>query len=230
MTKLNLRDLTISGEDYLKAIYHLSEAGAPATTTGIAEALELTAPSVSGMVKRLADAGLLEHLPYKGVTLTDAGRQAALQMLRRHRLIEAYLVRFLGYGWDTVHDEAERLEHAVSDDLVNRMAEALGNPAVDPHGDPIPTADGRLVEVDSMPLPDVPVGTTVVIARVDSGSAERLRWLAEAGLVPGATVTVVAQQPFGGPITLQLGEDDRIVGQELAAQLLCTAPSTAGGS
>ena len=225
MTKLNPRDLTISGEDYLKAIYHLSEDGAPATTTGIAEALALTAPSVSGMVKRLADAGLLEHLPYKGVTLTSAGRQAALQMLRRHRLIEAYLVRFLGYGWDTVHDEAERLEHAVSDDLVNRMADALGNPTVDPHGDPIPTADGRLVEVASMPLPEVPVGTTVVIARVDSGSAERLRGLAEAGLVPGATVTVVAQQPFSGPITLQLGADDRIVGHELAAHLLCAAPT-----
>lgn len=228
MTKFNPRDLTVSGEDYLKAIYHLSEAGSPATTTGIAEALALTAPSVSGMVKRLADAGLLEHLPYKGVTLTRAGRQAALQMLRRHRLIEAYLVRFLGYGWDTVHDEAERLEHAVSDDLVNRMAEALGNPTVDPHGDPIPTADGRLVEVASVPLPEVPVGTTVVIARVDSGSAERLRWLAEAGLVPGATVTVVAQQPFSGPITLQLGAADRIVGHELAAQLLCT--STGGAS
>jgi DtxR family Mn-dependent transcriptional regulator len=223
MTKFNPRDLTISGEDYLKAIYHLSEAGAPATTTGIAEALALTAPSVSGMVKRLADAGLLEHLPYKGVTLTEAGRQAALKMLRRHRVIEAYLVSFLGYGWDTVHDEAERLEHAVSDDLVNRMAEALGNPTVDPHGDPIPTADGRLVEVPSTPLPEVPVGSTVMIARVDSGSAERLRWLAEAGLVPGATVTVMAQQPFSGPITVQLGGADRIVGHELANQLHCAA-------
>ncbi len=227
MTKFHPRDLTISGEDYLKAIYQLSEAGTPATTTGIAEALALTAPSVSGMVKRLADAGLLEHLPYKGVTLTASGRQAALQMLRRHRLIEAYLVSFLGYGWDTVHDEAERLEHAVSDDLVHRMAEALGHPTVDPHGDPIPTADGVVVEVSSTPLPDVPVGATVVIARVDSGSADRLRWLADAGLVPGARITVVAQQPFAGPITLQLGDADRIVGRDLAAQLLCTAPEAA---
>lgn len=221
MAKFNLRELTVSGEDYLKAIYHLSEAGTPATTTGIADALALTAPSVSGMVKRLADAGLLEHLPYKGVTLTEAGRQAALQMLRRHRLIETFLVSFLGYRWDTVHDEAERLEHAVSDDLVERMALALGNPSVDPHGDPIPTAEGLLFQVPTSSLPAVPVGTTVTIVRVDSGSADRLRWLAEAGLVPGAIVTVVAQQPFGGPITLRLGELERIVGNDLALQLLC---------
>lgn len=222
MAKFNLRELTVSGEDYLKAIYHLSEAGAPATTTGIADALALTAPSVSGMVKRLADAGLLAHLPYKGVTLTEAGRQAALQMLRRHRLIETFLVSFLGYRWDTVHDEAERLEHAVSDDLVERMALALGNPSVDPHGDPIPTAEGVLLQVPTSSLPEVLVGATVTIVRVDSGSADRLRWLAEAGLVPGAIVTVVAQQPFGGPITLRLGESERIVGNDLAMQLLCT--------
>ena len=106
--------------------------------------LSLAAPSVSGMVKRLAEAGLLEHLPYKGVTLTDDGRRAALRMLRRHRLIEAYLVARLGYSWDNVHDEAERLEHAVSDDLIERMSRALGDPRFDPHGDPIPTADGRI--------------------------------------------------------------------------------------
>lgn len=221
MTKYFAADLTRSVEDYLKTIYTLSEAGEPATTTGIAEAMTLAAPSVSGMVKRLAEAGLLEHLPYKGVTLTADGRRAALRMLRRHRLIEAYLVKYLGYSWDTVHDEAERLEHAVSDDLIERMARALGNPRVDPHGDPIPTADGRMVEVVAVPLPEVAVGETVIIARVDSGSAERLRWLGEAGLVPGVEVTVREVQPFSGPITLDVGSEQRIVGHDLAQQLHC---------
>src|SRR5215212_10503666 len=120
--------LTRSVEDYLKAIYRLSPTGQPASTSQIAHLLELSAPSVSGMVKRLSEQGLLEHVPYKGVQLTEEGRRAALRMLRRHRLIEAYLVEFLGYPWDTVHAEAERLEHAVSDMMIERMAGALGNP------------------------------------------------------------------------------------------------------
>ena len=136
--------LTRSGEDYLKAIYRLSPEGRPASTSEIAHLLDLSAPSVSGMVKRLSELGLLEHIPYKGVQLTDAGRRVALRMVRRHRLIEAYLVEFLAYGWDTVHAEAERLEHAVSDTLVERMAAALGHPSVDPHGDPIPETDGSI--------------------------------------------------------------------------------------
>jgi DtxR family transcriptional regulator, Mn-dependent transcriptional regulator len=125
--------LTQSVEDYLKAIYSLSPEGRPASTSDIAHRLDLSAPSVSGMVKRLSEQGLLEHVPYKGVQLTDEGRRAALRMIRRHRIIETYLVARLGYGWDTVHDEAERLEHAVSDRLIERMAEALGNPGADPH-------------------------------------------------------------------------------------------------
>lgn len=228
MTKYAAADLTRSVEDYLKTIYTLSAAGQPATTTGIAEALDLAAPSVSGMIKRLAEAGLLEHLPYKGVTLTGDGRRAALRMLRRHRLIEAYFVKFLGYSWDTVHDEAERLEHAVSDDLIDRMARALGNPLVDPHGDPIPAADGTMHEVSAVPLPDIAIGETVTIARVDSGSAERLRWLGDAGLVPGAEVTVREVQPFSGPITLDLGTEQRIVGRDLAQQLHCCRQCAAG--
>lgn len=230
MTKYVAADLTRSVEDYLKTIYTLSETGHPATTTGIAEVLELAAPSVSGMIKRLAEAGLLEHLPYKGVTLTGDGRRAALRMLRRHRLIEAYLVKHLGYSWDTVHDEAERLEHAVSDDLIDRMARALGHPLVDPHGDPIPTADGTIYEVAAVPLPDVAIGETVVITRVDSGSAERLRWLGDAGLVPGAAVTVREVQPFSGPITLDLGNEQRIIGHDLAQQLHCCRQCEAGAN
>lgn len=229
MTKYYAADLTRSVEDYLKTIYTLSEAGQPATTTGIAEALTLAPPSVSGMVKRLAEAGLLEHLPYKGVTLTEDGRRAALRMLRRHRLIEAYLVKSLGYSWDTVHDEAERLEHAVSDDLIERMARALGDPRFDPHGDPIPTSEGTILEVTAVTLPEVAIGETVIITRVESGSAERLRWLGEAGLVPGVEVTVREVQPFSGPITLSLGVEQRIVGHDLAQQLHCCRLADVGG-
>src|SRR5712691_908503 len=155
--------LTRSVEDYLKAIYRLSPGGRPASTSEIAHLLELSAPSVSGMVKRLSELGLLEHAPYKGVQLTAEGRRAALRMVRRHRLLEAYLVGFLGYSWDTVHEEAERLEHAVSDALIERMALALGNPHFDPHGDPIPRSDGSIDELVYTPLTELPLGETAEI-------------------------------------------------------------------
>jgi DtxR family Mn-dependent transcriptional regulator len=213
--------LTRSVEDYLKAIYRLSPEGRPASTSEIAHLLDLSAPSVSGMVKRLSELGLLEHAPYKGVQLTDAGRRQALRMVRRHRLIEAYLVEFLGYGWDTVHPEAERLEHAVSDTLVERMAAALGHPAVDPHGDPIPAADGSIRELASTALAEVEVGATVEIHRVDERDPERLRYLAALGLVPGVVVTVVDRQPFGGPVTLEVPGSRHVIGAELAHVVLC---------
>jgi DtxR family Mn-dependent transcriptional regulator len=222
MTKYASHDLTRSVEDYLKAIYSLTESGESASTNRIAESLELSAASVSGMIKRLAEAGLLEHLPYRGVTLTADGERAALRMLRRHRIIEAYLVSELGFTWDNVHDEAERLEHAVSEDLVERMSRALGDPRVDPHGDPIPAPDGRIEVIATVSLSEAEVGATLTIERVDSTSSERLRWLAGAGLVPGTTVTVLERQPFDGPVTLRLGKLRRVVGAELARQIRCT--------
>ena len=215
--------LTRSVEDYLKAIYRLSPEGRPASTSEIAHLLELSAPSVSGMVKRLSELGLLEHIPYKGVQLTEDGRRAALRMVRRHRLIEAYLVQFLGYSWDTVDAEAERLEHAVSDTLVERMAGALGHPAVDPHGDPIPAADGSIYERASTPLADIPVGDTVEIRRVDEREPERLRYLAALGLVPGVVVTLRDRQPFGGPVTVEAAGEYHVIGQELAQVVLCAS-------
>jgi DtxR family Mn-dependent transcriptional regulator len=213
--------LTRSVEDYLKAIYRLSPEGRPASTSDIAHLLELSAPSVSGMVKRLSELGLLEHVPYKGVQLTDAGRRAALRMVRRHRLIEAYLVEYLGYSWDAVHAEAERLEHAVSDTLVERMAAALHHPAVDPHGDPIPSADGSIHEPACTPLAEVPAGETVEITRVDERDPERLRYLASLGLTPGAVVTVLDRAPFGGPISVGTAGARTMLGQELAQVVLC---------
>ncbi len=220
--------ITRSVEDYLKTIYHLSLHGNPAGTSDIAHALELSPPSVSGMVKRLAEQGLVQHAPYKGVELTGPGRRLALRMVRRHRLIESYLVEFLNYDWDTVHEEAERLEHAVSDTLIERMASALGDPLVDPHGDPIPTADGTILELVFTPLPEVAVGETVEVRRVDVRDAERLRYLASLGLKPGARVAVTDRQPFNGPITIRTDSRDHILGYELALSLLCDAVPAEG--
>jgi DtxR family Mn-dependent transcriptional regulator len=215
--------LTRSVEDYLKAIYRLSPQGRPAATSEIAQRLELSPASVSGMVKRLSEQGLLEHIPYKGVQLTPDGRRAALRMLRRHRLIEAYLVAFLGYTWDTVHDEAERLEHAVSDTLVERMASVLGHPTVDPHGDPIPTSEGDILELASTPLAEVPEGATVEVRQVEEGQPDRLRYIASIGLRPGVQVTVVDRQPFNGPITISVDGQPHVIGHELAQVVRCVA-------
>jgi DtxR family Mn-dependent transcriptional regulator len=173
------------------------------------------------MVKRLSEQGLLEHVPYKGVQLTPDGRRAALRMLRRHRLIEAYLVAFLGYTWDTVHEEAERLEHAVSDTMIERMAAVLGHPAVDPHGDPIPTSDGDIHEPASIPLSEVPAGSSVEVRQVEESQPDRLRYIASVGLRPGVHLTVVDRQPFHGPITIEVAGQTHVIGNELGRVVRC---------
>jgi DtxR family Mn-dependent transcriptional regulator len=178
------------------------------------------------MVKRLSEHGLLEHVPYRGVQLTEDGRRAALRMVRRHRLIEAYLVEFLGYSWDTVHEEAERLEHAVSDTMVERMAGALGHPSVDPHGDPIPTADGSIHELACTALADVPVGETVEIRRVHESQPERLRYIGSLGLRPGVQVRVVDRQPIDDLVTIEVGSEKQVIGRELGHALLCAREGT----
>lgn len=213
--------LTRSVEDYLKAIYHLSTGGNPAGTRDIAQLLELSAPSVSGMVKRLAEQGLVSHSRYRGVELTREGRRLALRMVRRHRVLETYLVARLGYDWDGVHEEAERLEHAVSDTLINRMAAALGNPGFDPHGDPIPTADGWVDELVLTPLVEITVGREAELRRVDPSEPERLRFLAGLDLKPGAVFRVVDRQPFNGPTTVDVSGQHHTLGHELATTLLC---------
>lgn len=213
--------LSRSVEDYLKAIYRLSLKASPVATADIAHALDLSAPSVSEMVKRLSEQGLLEHVPYRGVELTDLGRQAALGMLRRHRILETYLVEKLGFTWDSVHPEAERLEHAASESLIERMALTLGNPAFDPHGDPIPQPDGSMTEVESIPLTEVPPNSTVEVLRVVTSEPKRLRYLAQLGLRPGSVLYLVDRQPFRGPVTVRVGRKDRVLGHEMAALLLC---------
>ena len=215
--------LTRSVEDYLKTIYRLTPEGRSAATSEIAQALALSPASVSGMIKRLSEQRLLDHAPYRGAQLTEEGRRVALRMIRRHRLIESYLVANLGYSWDTVHDEAERLEHAVSDTLVERMAAALGHPTSDPHGDPIPAADGSMIEEAVIPLSEIPAGAQFAIRRVGAEDPELLRHLAERGLLPGVVVTIVERQPFNGPLTIRLAGAEQVNGREVAHHLLCAA-------
>jgi DtxR family transcriptional regulator, Mn-dependent transcriptional regulator len=175
------------------------------------------------MVRRLADQGLITHEPYRGVRLTEDGRRAALRTLRRHRILECYLTEVLGYPWDRVHAEAERLEHAASEELVERMASALGNPEQDPHGAPIPTRDGRVEEAALQTLAETGVGEQVQVRRVHDKEPERLRYLAELGIRPGSLVRILDKAPFDGPITVWVDEagggTTRAVGVGLAAQV-----------
>ena len=210
-------------EDYLKAIYELERVGEPASTNDIALRLGVAPASVSGMMRRLAEQKLITHEPYHGVRLTTDGRQAALRTLRRHRILECYLTEVLGYPWDRVHEEAEQLEHAASEELIERMAAALGDPAQDPHGAPIPTRDGRVEEATRRTLAEVAQGERLRVRRVEDEDAERLRYLAELGIRPGALVRILDKAPFDGPITLWVddagGGATRAIGVGLAQQV-----------
>lgn len=218
--------LTEPVEDYLKAIYELETRFGAAATSEVASALEVAPASVTGMIRRLAAQGFLDHVPYKGVQLTALGRRAALRTIRRHRILETYLTRVLGYPWDRVHDEAERLEHAASDDLIERMAAALGHPTADPHGAPIPTADGLVDESTHRTLADLAVGESARMVRVSDKDPSLLRYLADIALQPGAQITLVARAPFDGPITLRIGSAEPVVGPNLAAQVLVESMTT----
>ena len=198
----------------MKVIYDLQERGTgPVTISGMAERLSVSNSSVSGMLRKLNELGFVEHQRYGNVSLTETGTKAALAVLRRHRLLETYLVAELGYSWDEVHDEAEILEHVVSDKFVDRIAAHLGNPVVDPHGDPIPTREGAIVERESVLLSDARAGTTGVIVRVNDTDPELLRYLADIDIGIGMRVEVVEQLPFAGSIQIAVrpekGEEER---------------------
>ena len=196
--------LSRSVEDYLKAIYSLCDPGGVASTSAIAEAMEVQPASVTGMVKRLAEAGFLEHVRYRGVKLTDAGTREALRILRRHRILETYLTERLGFRWENVHQEAERLEHAASDELIERMAGALENPSHDPHGAPIPTPAGEIETTDSLTLGALAAGVIAQVRAVRDDHAEGLKAAEAAGLLPGTEVVVVSKDVQRASVLVQV--------------------------
>jgi DtxR family Mn-dependent transcriptional regulator len=204
-------------EDYAKAIFSLqAELGGPVSTTALAERLGVTPASASGMVKKLGELGLVEHQPYKGVALTAKGRRVALEVLRHHRLLEAYLASSLGVPWDRVHDEAEVLEHVLSEELEALIAAKLGHPTHDPHGDPIPSADLELEEESHACLASLDAGDTGVLVRVSDAEPEMLRYLAERGIAPGDRFEVIERQPFEGPLFVRFGDHVHVLGGALA--------------
>lgn len=211
--------LTGQAEDYLKAIYELEQRGSAAGTNDIAARLGIAAASATGMVQRLARLGLVRAERYRGARLTEAGRAAALQLIRRHRIIECYLVERLGFGWDDVHDEAERLEHAASEDLIARMAEAIGNPTEDPHGAPIPTAEGQVDESRLPSIGDMREGATATVVRMSDRDPAFLRYLDGLGIRPGVKLQVVGREPLGGQVTLKVGAGEHAVGTSAAGQV-----------
>jgi DtxR family transcriptional regulator, Mn-dependent transcriptional regulator len=211
--------VTHAMEDYLKAIYRLGGDGDQVTMQRLSEELGLSSPSVTNMVKRLHELELVQHTRYRDVALTPAGEKVALRVIRHHRLLELYLTESLGYDWDQVHAEAERLEHHVSQELEARIASALGDPTRDPHGDPIPSADGAIDTVSSLALADLEAGDSAVISRVPDRDPEQLRYLGELGVVPGQTITVREKFPFDGPIRVLVGADEHLFGRPLAARI-----------
>jgi DtxR family Mn-dependent transcriptional regulator len=204
-------------EDYAKAIFALQERGAEAVSTNaLAERLGVTPASASGMVKRLGELGLVEHTPYRGVSLSAAGERVALEVIRHHRLLELYLFETLGMPWDRVHDEAEVLEHVLSEQLEELIAEKLGNPTHDPHGDPIPTRELTLPATSTQSLQSLPAGACGCFTRVSDSEPDMLRWLAEHGIAPGDTFEVIDKQPFDGPLFVRFGDSVHVLGGALA--------------
>ncbi len=204
-------------QDYAKAVYALeTRVGGTVSTTDLADRLGVTPASVSGMVGKLSELGLVEHKPYHGVRLTHQGRRVALEVLRHHRLLELFLAEELGMPWDRVHAEAEALEHVISEELEQLIAARLGHPTVDPHGDPIPTPELTIDEGATQSLQSVEGGVTGVLTRVSDSDPEMLRFLAERGISPGDHFEVVEKQPFDGPLFVRFGADVHVLGGALA--------------
>ncbi|MDM7988963.1 metal-dependent transcriptional regulator [Arthrobacter sp. zg-Y877] len=199
-------ELSTASQDYLKVIWTAQEwTDEPLTVSALSAHMGFSPSSVSEAVKKLTGQGLVTHARYGSIALTDAGQKAAVGMVRRHRLIETFLVQYLGYGWDEVHDEAEHLEHAVSDKMVDALAERLGHPVRDPHGDPIPAGDGSFPVLDAFRLSRCEPGTRGLVARVSDNDPELLRYIAGLGLHLDTVVSVVQRQPYAGTITIETG-------------------------
>ena len=213
------RPLSDAIQDYLREIYQLEAAGEGATTTIVAKAAGVSAASASVMLKRLAALGLAERTPYRGVVLTESGRRVALEVIRHHRLLEQYLAETLGVPLDQVHEEADRLEHALSEKLEQRIDAALGHPTHDPHGHPIPNAQLHLTRGRERTLLELEPGETATVAYVPDGDPELLRYLASLDLVPGRSIELAQHGPFGGPVTLRSGGGEHSISRELAGAI-----------
>lgn len=205
--------------DYLGEIYRLGQGQAWVSTTALAEELDVSGPATVRMARRLHEAGLVDHLPYKGIQLTPYGKKVALLNVRRHRLVERFLVDVLQFGWDEVHDKADTLQKGVNQTIEDRMDQLMGHPATCPHGDPIPTPDGVMPELHDKPLTVVAPGNSGKITRVKTRESEKLKYLAEIGIIPGASFELINRAPFNGPLRLKLDRHEQVIGAELAAAL-----------
>ncbi len=210
-------------ENYLKTIFEVLEKDERATTSAIADRLDVAPASVTSMIKKLAQLKLVTHKRYQGVRLTRVGEQAALEIVRHHRLLELYLAEALGVPWDRVHDEAEKLEHVLSEDLEDRIANALGDPKIDPHGAPIPARDGSMHRVDARELSMVSAGETVMVVEVDDRDPELLKYLGKLKLYPGTEVEVAGIEPWEGPLMLKVNGRNIVLGRSAATRIRVTA-------
>jgi DtxR family Mn-dependent transcriptional regulator len=218
-------DLTDAVEDYVKAIYSLERrTGEPVSTSALAERLDVSPGSASAMVKKLAGMKLVRHTRYHGFVLTALGRRLALEVLRHHRLLELYLTEAFEMPWDQVHAEAEALEHVLSEELEELIARKLGDPKVDPHGDPIPDRDGSIDEIETIALADLAAGDRAQFVRISDSDPEMLRYLSERDIKPGQTIEVKDKQPFGGPVFVRIGRREHALGGSLAQSMRMLAP------
>jgi DtxR family Mn-dependent transcriptional regulator len=206
-------------EDYLKTIFKIQEEGR-ATTSKIASEMEVSSASVTNRMKRLGEMGLLEYASYQGVELTESGSKIALEVIRHHRLLELYLKEMLGYSWDEVHEEAEKLEHHISERFEDRIAEMLDEPTHDPHGDPIPSKEGDMPAAEAQRLIDAERKTDLIVRRVTNQDPELLRHLDDIGLIPGVKVNVKKQAPYDGPLTVQVEDHEQVIGRKVADSIL----------
>ena len=215
------KTLTISIQDYLKSIYELTENGEAASTNALAKKLKVSAPSVTGMIQKMASAkpALVEYQKHQGVTLTKEGRKAALEVIRHHRLLEAWLVQTLGYSWDEVHEEAERLEHVISEDFEQRIAAAMGHPDRDPHGELIPTADLRMPSDNLPPLSALRPNQSATVKRVIASDTDLLRYLNGLDLIPGAQLEVKDYSPFDHNLTIKVGHKSFVLGLSITSKI-----------
>lgn len=211
--------ITQAVQDYLKVIFKLASSG-NVSTNAIAERLQISQASVTGMIKKLSDLRLTTYKPYYGVELTKTGRKIALEIIRHHRLLELYLAEALGYSWDQVHDEAEKLEHVISEELEDKMAKILGNPTADPHGAPIPSKDGIIEERSLECLSVIDAGQKVQVKQVSDKDAEMLRYLGDIGIFPDVMIDVMEKAPFGGPLLIKVAGKEYNLGERLTDNIL----------